>query len=59
MECSVWDLIIRMTLLINIDYILKWFLIYIYIYIYMYVCMYVCMHENFNNRVLVGVEFKF
>ena len=44
-----------MTLLINIDYILKWFLIYIYIY----VCMYVCMHENFNNRVLVGVEFKF
>ena len=57
MECSVWDLIIRMTLLINIDYILKWFLIYIYIY--MYVCMYVCMHENFNNRVLVGVEFKF
>ena len=34
----------------------------IYIYIYMYVCMYVCMYissENFDNRLLVGVEFKF
>ena len=35
---------------------------YICIYIYMYVCMYVCMYissENFDNRLLVGVEFKF
>ena len=35
---------------------------YVYIYIYIYVCMYVCIYissENFDNRLLVGVEFKF
>ena len=38
------------------------FYIYVYMYIYMYVCMYVCIYissENFDNRLLVGVEFKF
>ena len=39
-----------MTLLIKRNYIEKpWINIYIYIYIY----------ENFDNRLLVGVEFKF
>ena len=43
-----WDLIIGMTLLVKRDYIEKpWLYIYIYIY------------ENFDNRLLVGVEFKF
>ena len=35
---------------------------YIYVYMYIYVCMYVCIYissENFDNRLLVGVEFKF
>ena len=38
------------------------FYIYVYMYIYIYVCMYVCIYissENFDNRLLVGVEFKF
>ena len=48
--CIAWDLIIGMTLLVKRDYIEKpWLYIYIYIYIY----------ENFDNRLLVGVEFKF
>ena len=46
--CIAWDLIIGMTLLVKRDYIEKpWLYIYIYIY------------ENFDNRLLVGVEFKF
>ena len=46
--CIAWDLIIGMTLLVKRDYIEKpWLSIYIYIY------------ENFDNRLLVGVEFKF
>ena len=41
-----WDLIIRMILLVKKDYIERpWLYIYIY--------------ENFDNRLLVGVEFKF
>ena len=47
-----WDLIIGMTLLVKKDYIEK---LWLNIYIYMRVC--VC--ENFDNRLLVGVEFKF
>ena len=45
-----WDLIIGITLLVKREYIKKPRLnIYIYIYIY----------ENFDNRLLVGVEFKY
>ena len=43
-----WDLIIGITLLVKREYIKKPRLnIYIYIY------------ENFDNRLLVGVEFKY
>ena len=43
-----WDLIIGITLLVKREYIKKPCLnIYIYIY------------ENFDNRLLVGVEFKY
>ena len=43
-----WDLIIGITLLVKREYIKKPHLnIYIYIY------------ENFDNRLLVGVEFKY
>ena len=44
----VWDLIIGITLLVKREYIKKPCLnIYIYLY------------ENFDNRILVGVEFKY
>ena len=52
MECIVWDLIIGMTLLVKRDYIEKpWH----------YICVCVCEREreNFDNTLLVGVEFKF
>ena len=46
----VWYLIIGITLLVKREYIKKPCLnIYIYIYLY----------ENFDNRLLVGVEFKY
>ena len=46
MKCIVWDLIIWITLSVKRDYIEKpWLNIYIY--------------ENFDNILLVGVEFKF
>ena len=46
--CIVWDLVIWMALSVKRDYIEKQWL-YIYIYIY----------EIFDNRPLIGVEFKF
>ena len=46
MGCIAWDLIIEMTLLVKRDYIEKpWH--------------YICVCENFDNTILVGVEFKF
>ena len=44
--CIVWDLVIWMALSVKRDYIEKQWL---YIYIY----------EIFDNRLLIGVEFKF
>ena len=46
MRCIVWDLIIGMTLFVKRDYIEKSWLS-------------VCVCKNFDNRLLVGVEFKF
>ena len=47
-RCIVWDLIIGMTLFVKRDYIEKSWL-----------CVCVCVCKNFDNRLLVGVEFKF
>ena len=53
-----WDLIIGITLLVKREYIKKPCLnIYIYKYIYIYI--YIYLYENFDNRLLVGVEFKY
>ena len=51
-----WDLIIGMTLLVKKDYTEK---LWLNIYICVCVCVCVCVSENFDNRLLVGVEFKF
>ena len=41
-----------MTLLVKKDYTEK-------LWLNIYICVCVCVCENFDNRLLVGVEFKF
>ena len=48
-----WDIIIGMTLLVKSDYVKK-------SYLCVFVCVCVCVSfENFDNKLLVGVEFIF